>query len=76
MDGVTSEGVNYKETYVYSHKTNILENIGSGGTGNKGPEESRVFRKWKMSESRVFTGDKGPNTHWAHCEHIESTGNM
>jgi len=22
------------------------------------------------------TGYKGPNTHWAHCEHIESTGNM
>ena len=22
------------------------------------------------------TGDKGPNTHWAHCEHIESIGNM
>jgi len=22
------------------------------------------------------TGDKGSNTHWAHCEHIESTGNM
>jgi len=22
------------------------------------------------------TGDKGPNTHWAHCEYIESTGNM
>jgi len=22
------------------------------------------------------TGDKGPNTHWAHCEHIESRGNM
>jgi len=24
----------------------------------------------------VHTGDKGPNTHWAHCEHIERTGNM
>jgi len=22
------------------------------------------------------TGDKGPNNHWAHCEHIESIGNM
>jgi len=22
------------------------------------------------------TGDKSPNTHWAHCEHIESIGNM
>ena len=24
----------------------------------------------------VDTGDKGPNTHWAHCEHIESIGKM
>ena len=24
----------------------------------------------------IVTGDKGPNTHWAHCEHIESIGNM
>jgi len=24
----------------------------------------------------ALTGDKGPNTHWAHCKHIESIGNM
>jgi len=28
------------------------------------------------TRARIPTGDKGPNTHWAHCEHIESTGNM
>jgi len=29
-------------------------------------------------EDRLWadTGDKGPNTHWVHCEHIERTGNM
>ena len=24
----------------------------------------------------TLTGDKGLNNHWAHCEHIESIGNM
>jgi len=36
-------------------------------------------RTWEMPggfQPVVLTGDKGPNTHWAHCKHIESTGNM
>ena len=32
--------------------------------------------KEKLMTMADNTGDKGPNTHWAHCEHIENTGNM
>jgi len=38
----------------------------------------RIRRKrkdWRLILDQ-HTGDKGPNNHWAHCEHIENTGNM
>jgi len=37
-------------------------------------EEFGLMRVTEMGLAN--TGDKGPNTHWAHCEHIESIGNM
>jgi len=35
-----------------------------------------VCINFSCSDGITDTGDKGPNTHWAHCEHIESIGNM
>jgi len=35
-----------------------------------------VSRSSALTKVETHTGDKGPNNHWAHCEHIESIGNM